>query len=211
MRNLGVSPRLVAAGLTMVSLWATSLSCFPDYTDQPPRKTSLPKRNVTWAKPISRPGLPNFHKVSDNLYRGAQPTAQGMRELERMGIRTVINLRSFSSDRDELERTSLSYEHIYMKAWHAESKELVRFLRIVTDPARTPVFVHCKHGADRTGTMSAIYRIAVQGWTKDDAIDEMTQGGFNFHSIWGNLPKHIRNLDVDELKRRANLPTSSRG
>jgi len=159
-----------------------------------------------WAAPLERPGLPNLHKVSETLYRGAQPTAEGMRELKRMGIRTVINLRSFHSDRDEIAQTGLAYEHIYMKAWHPEDKEVIRFLQIVTDPQRTPVFVHCQHGADRTGTMCAIYRIAVQGWTKDEAIREMTEGGFGYHEAWQNLVTYIRNLDVERIKNSRRTP-----
>jgi protein tyrosine/serine phosphatase len=114
-----------------------------------------------------------------------------MQNLKKMGIKTVINLRSFHSDRDELKGTGLAYEHLFMKAWHPEREEAERFLQIVTDPARTPVLVHCQHGADRTGTLCAIYRIAVQDWPKEEAIREMTDGGFGFHEIWSNLPEWI--------------------
>lgn len=150
-------------------------------------------------------GVPNLHKVSDTLYRSAQPTAEGMKNLQRMGIRTIVNLRSFHSDRDEIGKTGLSAEHIYMKAWHPEREEIIRFLRIVTDTARTPVLVHCQHGADRTGTMSAMYRVAVQGWTKEEALREMTEGGYGFHSIWKNLPPWIADLDIESLKRDAGI------
>jgi len=139
-----------------------------------------------WAHRLEVPGLPNLHKVSEE---------------------TVVNLRSFHSDRGEIGDTGLAYEHIYMKTWHPEDKEVVRFLQIVTDKDRTPVFVHCKRGADRTGTMCAIYRIAVQGWSKDEAIEEMTKGGFGFYSGWQNLINYIQKLDIDEIKRRAGLET----
>lgn len=158
-----------------------------------------------WAERIELPGLPNLHKVSDDLYRGAQPTAEGMKQLEKLGVKTVVNLRSLHSDRDEIKDTGLAYEHINMTTWNTEDKDVVRFLRIVTDGSRTPVFVHCQHGADRTGTMCAIYHIAVQGWSKDEAIEEMTKGGFGFHSIWQNLPDYIRKLDVKEIKYSASL------
>jgi protein tyrosine/serine phosphatase len=92
-----------------------------------------------------------------------------------------------------------------MTPLNIEDKDVIRFLQIVTDSNCTPVFVHCQHGADRTGTMCAIYRIAVQGWSKDNAIEEMTKGGFDFHSIWKNLPNYIRKLDVEEIKRNAGL------
>jgi len=61
-----------------------------------------------------------------------------MKNLEKLGIATIVNLRSFNSDRDEIENTRLTYEHIYVKAWHPERKEVVRFLQIVTNPERTP-------------------------------------------------------------------------
>lgn len=162
-------------------------------------------RKDHWAAPITKSGLPNFHKVTGDFYRGAQPTAEGMRELKKMGVKTVINLRSFHSDRDEIGDTGLGYEHIYMKAWHPEEKEMVRFLQIVTDKNRTPVFVHCQHGADRTGVMIALYRITVCGWTREEAIKEMTEGGFGFHKVWTNLVKFVEKLDVDKIKKKAGI------
>lgn len=158
-----------------------------------------------WARRIEKPGLPNLHRVTADLYRGAQPTAEGFRELKAMGIKTVVNLRSFHSDRDELGDTGLGYEHITTKAWHAEDKEVVRFLKIVTDKERTPAFVHCQHGADRTGTMCAIYRVAVCGWSKEEAIAEMTEGGFGFHRVWGNLVRYLRELDIESIECQAGM------
>ena len=166
-------------------------------------------RPTSWAQPVKLDGVPNLHKVSDNLYRSAQPTAKGMKNLKQKGIETVVNLRSFHSDRDEIGKTGLGYEHIYMKAWHPERKEIVRFLQIVTNPKRTPVLVHCLHGADRTGTMCALYRIAVQGWPKEEAVREMTEGDFNFHAVFDNLPKWIQELDVESIKKDAGIEIST--
>ena len=73
------------------------------------------------------------------------------------------------------------------------------------DSNNTPVFVHCQYGAERTGTMCAIYRIAVEGWNKNEAIEEMTKGGFGFHSIWKNLVDDIHNLDINKIKHAAGL------
>lgn len=160
---------------------------------------------AVFATPVEKPGLPNLHKVSATLYRGAQPTAEGMKNLERMGIKTVVNLRSFNSDRSELSGTKLRYQHLWVKAWHPEEKEVIAFLKTVTDTNATPVFVHCQHGADRTGTMCAIYRVAVQSWTKEDALKEMTTGGFGYHTIWKNLIEYIQKLDIAALKNKAGI------
>ena len=165
------------------------------------RQTETIDVQKKWAERIELPGLSNLHKVSDDLYRGAQPTAEGMKELEKLGVKTVVNLRSLHSDSDEIKDTGLTYEHIVMTTLNVQDKDVIRFLQIVTDPSRTPVFVHCQHGADRTGTMCAIYRTAVQGWSKDKAIEEMTKGGFGFHSYWQNLPDYVQKLDIEEIKR----------
>jgi len=163
---------------------------------------------ATWARPLDVPHLENLHRVSDDLYRGAQPGEEGFRRLKAMGVRTVVNLRSFHSDRDEIGPTDLDCEHITMKAYHPEGREVVRFLRIVTDPSRTPVFVHCRYGSDRTGLMCAAYRVAVQGWSKDEAAAEMTRGGFGFHETFDGLVEYLRDLDVADIRRRAGLPTT---
>jgi len=166
-------------------------------------------RPPEWAQPIEMRGVPNLHKVSDTLYRSAQPSAAGMKNLKRAGIKTVVNLRAFHSDRDEIGRTGLGYEHIFMKTWHPEREDVVRFLKIVTNPDKAPVLVHCQHGADRTGTMSAIYRVAVQGWTKEAAVREMTKGGFNFHAVWTNLPPWIADLDIESIRKEAGIKLNS--
>jgi len=158
-----------------------------------------------WAAPVAIEGVPNLHRVSDALYRSAQPTAAGMANLKKAGMETIVNLRSFHSDRDLIGTTGLGYEHLYVKAWHPEEKEIVRFLQIVSQKNRQPVLVHCQHGADRTGTFCALYRIIIQNWTKEAAIKEMEDGGFGFHSIWQNLPRWIEDLDVEEIKKKAGL------
>ena len=53
--------------------------------------------------------------------------------------------------------------------------------------------------------MRKTYRIAIDGWTKQQAIEEMTQGGYGFHSIWRNLPRFLQNLNVGEIKAKAGL------
>jgi len=193
-RGVGVSSLLIAGRMLALAFVVACAGC--------PRTVVAPGRSETWAVPIDRPGVPNLHRVSGDLYRGAQPTAEGMAELKRMGIRTIINLRSFHSDRDDIGETGLAYEHIYMKAWHPEDEEVVRFLQIIMDERRTPVFVHCKHGADRTGAMCAVYRVVVEGWTKDEAIREMTEGSFDFHGAWDNLADYLNELDLDDIRRR---------
>ncbi len=168
-----------------------------------------PKSKVQPAQAVELEGVPNLYKVSDGLYRSAQPTKEGMANLSRLGIKTILNLRSYHSDHSKISGTGLAYEHISMKAQHAEYEDVLRFIKLVTDPKRTPVLVHCKHGADRTGLTVAVYRIVVQGWTKEEAIHEMTKGGFGFHKIFDGLPEFVQELDVEKLKKDAGLTVTS--
>lgn len=173
-------------------------------TTPPPTTQPAATRPSRWAVPLAAPGVGNFYRVSDTLYRGEQPTAEGMRQLKSMGIKTIVNLRSFTSDGDKIGQTDLRQERIYMKAWHAEDEDIVKFLKIATDKSKQPVFVHCWHGADRTGVVCAAYRIVVQGWSKEDAISEMTEGDYNFHN-WQNLIDYLRKMDVEKIRRQAGL------
>jgi protein tyrosine/serine phosphatase len=145
--------------------------------------------------------LTNFYKVTDNLYRCAQPDEDGLREAKALGIRTVINLRFFHSDPVTTGVGGMAADRIAQNAWHVESEDVVKFLSIVSDEKNGPFLVHCHHGSDRTGVSCAMYRIVVQGWSKDDAIDEMTHGGYGFHPLWTNIVKYVREADVEKIRR----------
>ena len=206
-RGLNLSARwhsVVALGIFLLVL--SGAGCASWTGSVPAAQESA--RPAHWARPIELEGVPGLHQVSKDLYRSAQPTAEGMERFREMGIRTVVNLRFFHSDRDEIGRTGLVSEHIPMNTWHPKEEQAVEFLRIVTDPDRTPVLVHCMHGADRTCTMVAIYRIALQGWTKEEALREMVEGGYGFHGVWVNLVPWIESLDIEKIKTEAGLVRS---
>ncbi len=158
-----------------------------------------------WAEPVLAPGLPNLYRVSADLYRGAQPTAEGLQELRKLGIKTVVNLREANDEQARLTELGLAYHHIPMTAFSLDDDDVARFLRIIGQPGNAPVFVHCQRGADRTGLMCTVYRIALQGWTKDEALAEMTQGGFCFNRGYQNIVNYIQDLDVSRIRQRAGL------
>ncbi|MFO1488408.1 MAG: tyrosine-protein phosphatase [Verrucomicrobiota bacterium] len=162
-------------------------------------------RPGNWAVAISRPGLPNCFQLTTNFYRGAQPTAAGMRTLKEMGVKTVVNLRSFHSDRELVSDTGLNRRHLKLEPWHLDDEQAVQFLKLVGDTNNLPIFIHCQRGADRTGTLCALYRIAVCGWPKAEAIEEMREGGFGFSPAWQNLVKYLEEADIDRLRQKAGL------
>ena len=68
-----------------------------------------------------------------------------------------------------------------------------------------PVLVHCRHGADRTGLIIAIYRILYQNWTVDEAKDELINGGFGFHESFENIPQELDKIDFGSLRTQLGL------
>ncbi len=143
-------------------------------------------------------GLDNFAKVSDILYRGAQPEKDGFPKLKELGIKTIISLRAKHPDDEYIKGLGFNYFNIPINTWSLNNKDVARFLNIVTDKANQPVFVHCQHGSDRTGTMVAVYRVYAQKWKADEAMKELPV--FGFHKIWINLKKYLRNLDIKEVE-----------
>lgn len=146
---------------------------------------------TTTARPKLRPievvGVDKLHRVSPMLYRAAQPTAEGFKNLR--GVEqswTVLNLRLLHEDPDLpwIDRVWLRSEAGLMsRARLAEALQVIR-------ESALPVLVHCKHGADRTGAVIAAYRISVDGWTPMEAIEEMMYGGYGFHAMF--YPNLIR-------------------
>ena len=143
----------------------------------------------------ARAGLSNLGRVADGLYRGAQPTDEGLDSLKAMGVRTVVNLRHHHGHREEkaCRDRELDYVWITLESSDAPSDEDVRrFLQIASDPKRRPLFFHCMHGQDRTGTMCASYRLAVDGWPLGKALAEMDSFGFN--PVWKDLRAYVEAL-----------------
>ncbi len=154
----------------------------------------------SWAVPIPLADSDNFFRVTKHLYRSAQPSADGMRAYEKFGIQTVINLRAFHSDAEEVRGTELTLVEIPILTWDAGKDEIViRVLQAIRD-AKKPVLVHCQHGADRTGLIMAAYRTVEQHWSKAEALDELRNGGFGFHAIWQNIPEYIEEMDIDQIR-----------
>ncbi len=164
-----------------------------------------PSRPSNWAAPIVLEGVGNLHRINDTLYRSEQPTDAGMKNLkEKLGIKTIINLRAFHSDASAAAKNGLLNEELSVKTWHIEDEDVVRVLRILKQKENGPFLIHCQHGADRTGVMSAMYRIVEQGWSKQDAINEMVNGGYGFHPVWSNIIDYLNNVDIISIKNQLN-------
>ncbi len=127
-------------------------------------------------------GVPNFHKVDDRIYRGAQPNAEGFRNLARLGIKTIIDLRSNSaSEQRTVEAAGMRYVAMPWSGYEAPTADqMSRLLVILHDSAAAPVFVHCRRGADRTGTAIACYRVMHDHWDNQKALSEARSCGMSW-------------------------------
>lgn len=173
-------------------------------------------KNATRINPQNKPfaeavvlkdnALYNFYKVSKDLYRSAQPDLTGLLQAKDMGFKSVINLRELHSDSEIALEAGIKEIRIKSTAAKINESEVVEFLKAMNNPENLPALVHCKHGSDRTGTMCAFYRIVFEGWSKEDAIDELTHGGFGYHKIYNShIPPFIKNADIDALKKEAGI------
>ena len=133
--------------------------------------------------------LPKFQQVTDRLYRGGQPRSGGLRRLRELGIDTIVNLRGASKTTraEEIEARALgfNYFNVSLPNWgRPQDSRVRRLLLIVAAPQNGRVFVHCKDGVDRTGTIVALHRVTHQGWKTNEALAEADQLGMRRIQFW---------------------------
>ncbi|MEO6393156.1 MAG: tyrosine-protein phosphatase [Pyrinomonadaceae bacterium] len=136
-------------------------------------------------QPTPSRSLPNFHQVNSNLYRSGQPMDHGFAELAHVGIKTIVNLRDDDdralSEEKQVTAAGMQYFNLPLSNLkHPNAAQLEKILAVINDPQNQPVLVHCKRGADRTGTIIACYRIAHDGWTGDAALKEAKSYGLGW-------------------------------
>jgi hypothetical protein len=137
------------------------------------------------------PGIRNFGRLTPRVWRGAAPDAEGLRMLNEMGVRTIIDFRTHGEHEGIGKDADVRYVRIPLSATEPPPREAVdRFLEIVTDQDRLPVFFHCTYGKDRTGAMAALYRIRVQDWEPEKAAREMEY--FGFRTFYRDLLHFVR-------------------
>ncbi len=144
------------------------------------------------AIPLKVEGVPNLHRIDDNLYRSGQPTREGFANLEALGVKTVVSLCLNQDDIDLASGTLLRLYLVPLNPVCINRDQVVRALSILGNRSQGPYLVHCRHGSDRTGLVCASYRIAYHGWSIEDAIDELVNGSFGHHEFLKNIPSWLR-------------------
>lgn len=158
------------------------------------------QRPQQWAS-VVQPAQ-NLYQVSPQLYRSKQPVQADTASLQQLNIKTVINLRARNQDAVELAQNRLKLVHVPINTWSISSEQLAQALwQIELAQQQGNVLLHCYHGSDRTGVVSAMYRIIYQQWPIADAQREMKYGGFGFHPVWVNIDQFFKPEKVAQVKQ----------
>ncbi len=154
----------------------------------------------------------NFHQVAEGIFRGGTPSRHGLRALNDNGFKTVLSFRwrkgPIAVERAYVEELGMNFISIPLNYWSLPNKqEIDAFLEIIDDTRHFPIFVHCFHGADRTGLLLAIYRVARCGWSFNEAYKEMVECDFHRfrtqHYKWHLWKLARRTVEQsDSMKRR---------
>ena len=151
-------------------------------------------------------GVTNFGRVTENVFRGGEVSSKGLENLHAMGVRTVIDLEGKSKERKACERLGIEYHAFPMDADERPDDASVERILSILRNAEEPLYVHCSAGKHRAGTISALYRIRVQGWSPEDAWGEQQSYGFGsakehrelYEYVYGRGGPAARSKDRDQ-------------
>jgi protein tyrosine phosphatase (PTP) superfamily phosphohydrolase (DUF442 family) len=152
------------------------------------RKQMLAVNSPGIAEKIDVPGISDFGKVNDFLYRGAQPRGDGVEELKKLGIDTIVDLRGelhglIENERQQAESLGIRFINLPGSGWAtADDEQIAQFFSLIRERPRRKIFIHCWLGGDRSGMFIAAYRIAFEGWSPEQAIQEMRS--FHYLHFW---------------------------
>ncbi|WHS60495.1 tyrosine-protein phosphatase [Pseudomonas sp. G2-4] len=175
--------------LTLLILFTGSAAQAADFAEARP---------ADWAQPVEKHY--NLYQMSPTLYRSSLPDGGALPLLAKLKIGTVITFLP-DSDARWLSAPGIAQVQLPYRTNHVDDSDILKALRAVqAAEANGPVLMHCKHGSDRTGLVAAMYRVVVQGWSKEDALNEMTEGGFGDSYHFKDGVRYMMQADVEKLR-----------
>ena len=128
-------------------------------------------------------GIINFGQVNEHLYRGAQPDAAALENLKKLGVKTVINLRMsndiWKDEEAQARCNGILCTNVPLRGMGRPTDEQINLVLSLINNSAGPVFIHCQHGCDRTGTIVACYRIKHDNWSVEQALAEAKRYGMS--------------------------------
>ena len=132
--------------------------------------------------------ISDFGKVSDYLYRGGQPRGNALNELKKLRVDTIVDTRQelrglIENERHRAESLGMRFMNIPGSGWATpKDEEVAQFFNLILERPRRIIFIHCWLGGDRSGMFIAAYRIAFEGWSPQQAVEEMR--AFHYLHFW---------------------------
>jgi tyrosine-protein phosphatase SIW14 len=187
---------VISLSARILPLWLLALWATVALAQSAPKPTSAhaPAPRITVA------GISNFGEVTPKLFRGGQPHGTGYANLKKRGVDIVVDLRLSGKGREKRDVTTAGMQFVSIP-WHClypRDSVFAKFLTLLRDNPDKKVFIHCRYGDDRTGMMIAAYRMAAQGWSPDEAAQEMQKFGFHrlicpsLYRYEKNFPAHLQ-------------------
>jgi hypothetical protein len=97
---------------------------------------------IPFGEKIAVQGISDFGKVDDYLYRGGQPRDEGLEQLQRLGVDTIVDLRGelhglIEHERDRAESLGMHFINLPGSGWATPTdEEIARFFRLVNERPR---------------------------------------------------------------------------
>ena len=152
-------------------------------------------------------GIVNFGQVNQTIYRGAEPDATAVKNLQRLGVKTIIDLRlpneGLQGEPVQAQAHGILYTNVPLRGLGRPTDEQVRQVLRLIETLPGPVFIHCKHGCDRTGTIIACYRIQHDQWSSANALKEAARYGISW------FERGMRNYVLSFGKARTTIDVAS--
>lgn len=186
---------LLAVVAVFIAAWA-----LPHYLASNAAQTPLlpTAKNETWARPVDSSF--KLFEMSPTLYRSALPKPENLAVLKTLQVRTVVNFIK-DDDREWLANSDIHLLNIPLHADRVDDADVLHVLNVLQlAETRGPVLMHCKHGSDRTGLMAAMFRTVVQGWSKQEALSEMLNGGYGSADDMEDARAYVERANIDKLR-----------
>ncbi|MFS2123747.1 tyrosine-protein phosphatase [Pseudomonas sp. Pseusp97] len=183
----------ILRGAIVAALLSTALQSIS------PLALAVGETSADWARPVDKSF--NLYQMSPTLYRSALPSGQNLPVLEQLKVKTVVSFIK-DDDREWIGQQNIETVSFPTHADRVDDADVLKVLRILQSAEQNgPVLMHCKHGSDRTGLFSAMYRTVIQGWSKEDALKEMTEAGFGSADDMEDAIAYVRKADIGKLQQ----------
>jgi hypothetical protein len=130
------------------------------------------------------PVTPYTYPINGHLSRGSRPSQAKLVLLARQSYAVTVNLCAEMDGGDAPQihnaglAASLKTQHIPITdGTPPRLDQVIEFLQLLAAPETGRTYLHCEAGRARTGVMTACYRMAVMGWSPQDAHMEARNFG----------------------------------